>query len=68
MSERSTLPRLAALYLTTGHRVPPEVHSLLESQPDPTAPLDGWELPLDESTRYGEEPGTTILRLVPPAY
>ena len=65
MSQHDALPRLAALFLTTGHRVPPEVMAILARSGQPDAE---WEVPLDGTRHFGEEPPQTPLRLVPPEY
>jgi len=69
MSRHDPLPRLAALFLTHGHRVPPEVMSILARSGQPGGE---WELPLDGTRRYGEEPApdpaAAPLRLAPPEY
>jgi hypothetical protein len=63
MSDIASLPRLAAMYLTTGHRVPDDVMSILTATPaaEPADhPLDEWECPLDATRQYGERAADAI--------
>lgn len=62
MSDFPTLPRLAALYLTHGHRVPDELIAALEN------PVEGWECPLNEGQTMGREQTPGVLKMVPPEY
>lgn len=71
MSDILTLPRLAAMYLTRGHRIPDEILARTAAAGESGRSdheLDEWECPLDGSRDFGASRGTGSLRLVPPEY
>jgi hypothetical protein len=69
MSEIRPLPKLAAMFLTNDHRVPPEVLTILSAQPPaPDHPLDGWEVPLDVTRHYGLASAPGVIAMRPPEY
>jgi hypothetical protein len=76
MSGIRSLPKLAAMFLTEGHRIPEELladpaldaPALDAPAADPGHPLDGWECPLDAGQQFGGSTGTGDLRMRPPEY
>ena len=60
----SILPRLAAMFLTDGHRIPPEVLETLPPAPDPAT----WECPAEGTAALGDSRTPDRLRIVPPEY
>lgn len=67
-SQRTALPRLAALYRTTGYRVPREVIAALHpgSAPAPAYPTHQGECRVDAPRPMGESRGAGDLRIPPP--
>jgi hypothetical protein len=71
MSGIRSLPKLAAMFLTEGHRIPEELlaNPALDAPPSAAAhPLDEWECPLEGGRSFGEERATGNLRITPPEY
>lgn len=69
MSSIRPLPRLAAMFLTEGHRIPVELltsQALGAAEPSTRPPVDEWECPLDTGRQLGLSPATGLLRLLPP--
>ena len=71
MSTIRSLPKLAAMFLTEGHRIPAELlanPALDAPAAAPAHPLDEWECPLDASRQFGQSSATGDLRTRPPEY
>jgi hypothetical protein len=73
MSPIGALPKLAAMFMTEGHRVPAELLSnpALDAPDVPAAtphPLDEWECPLDGVRKFGLSSGSGVLPMRPPEY
>lgn len=69
MSALPPLPRLAAMYLTHGHRIPTEILSTLPSSGDVGGhALDEWECPLADGREFGASRCDDGIRIAPPSY
>jgi hypothetical protein len=73
MSTARPLPKLAAMFLTEGHRVPEELlpspaRDAGSASGTPPHPLDAWECPLDGARQFGQSAAGGALPLRPPEY